>query len=55
MLAKHKDSFPMTLLILSLALGVLLSKVLPGKPTSGKFVPFSEEQFEVALVKRGLR
>ena len=45
----------MTLLVLSLALGLLLSKVLPGAPTSGKFVPFTEEQFELALVERGLR
>ena len=45
----------MTLLILSLALGFLLSKVLSGAPASGKFVAFTEEQFELALVKRGLR
>ena len=45
----------MTLIMLSLAIGFLLSKILPGAPTSGRFVPFTEEHFQLALVKRRLR
>lgn len=45
-----------TVLILSLALGFLLSKVIPTRPVSGeRYTAPTEAQFQLLLKAKGLR